>query len=144
GQGQSEGQGPGQGQGQGQGSQPGSGGGTQAQSLPPARRSGQAGRPQGEGQAAGVSELEAEVYVPWERRGAAGQELFIPGQEGSEGQTQVRERQAPSSGTLGPALVPYQDVYYTYSDAAHQALEQGAIPPGLRDLVRAYFSQLEP
>jgi len=40
--------------------------------------------------------------------------------------------------------VPYHEVFYTYRDAAHQALERSYIPEGLKDYVREYFSQLEP
>jgi hypothetical protein len=162
-QGQSPGQGPGQSQGQGQGpgqnpgqgqapgqnpragqGQPAGGGGTRADTLPPSRRSGQAGRPQGEGRPATTGALQSEVYVPWERRQAAGQELSLPGQDTGQGETQERQQRDPLPGAAGQALVPYRQVYYEYLDAANETLDQSYIPAGLKDYVRAYFSQLEP
>jgi len=138
GQGQSQGQGPGQGQ------TAGSGGGAQADTLPPAQRTGQAGRPQGAGDPGQVGDIGDQVYVPWERRPGSGEEITIPGQDTGQGETEVRERTDPLGGTTRQALVPYQEVYQTYLDAATQAMEQSYIPPALRDYVRAYFSELEP
>jgi hypothetical protein len=143
GQGQGQGDGEGQGQGQGQG-QPGGGGGTQADTLPPARRSGRPGDPRGEGEPGAVGELDDQVYVPWERRPGSSDQVSITGPEAGEGETQVRERQNPLPGAPGEALVPYHQVYYDYLDAAHRIMERSAIPSGLRDYVRDYFSQLEP
>jgi hypothetical protein len=138
-----QGQGEGQGQGQGQG-QPGGGGGTNAATLPPARRSGRAATPRGEGQPGATADLPQAVYVPWERRPGAGDQVTITGVQGDEGETQVREVQEPLPGAPGDALVPYHEVYAAYLDAANQAMERATIPPGLEDLVREYFSQLEP
>ena len=44
----------------------------------------------------------------------------------------------------GSASVPYNQVYNDYSDAANRALESDYIPLGMRDVVRDYFSSLEP
>lgn len=44
----------------------------------------------------------------------------------------------------GEALVPYNQVYSDYSDAANRALESDYIPLGLRDVVHDYFTSLEP
>ncbi|MBN1660224.1 MAG: hypothetical protein JXA93_17625 [Anaerolineae bacterium] len=144
GQGQGQGQSQGQGQGQGQGTQAGSGGGTQADTLPPARRTGTAGRPLGPGAAGGVTDLDTSLYVPWERRAGSGEELNISGQDSGQGQTETREGTDPLAGAPGPALVPYHEVYYDYLDAANQAMDHSYVPPGLEELVRAYFSSLEP
>lgn len=144
GQGQGQGQSQGQGQGQGQGQAGSSGGGTRANTLPPATGSGQAGSPQGPGGQAGVSPFDSQVYVPWERLQGDNDPLFIPGQETNQGETQVREGTAPLPGAPNPALMPYQAAYYNYLDTANQAIEQSYIPAGLKDYVREYFSQLEP
>jgi hypothetical protein len=40
--------------------------------------------------------------------------------------------------------VPYNEVFSDYSEAANRALDQDYIPLGLRDVVRDYFSSLEP
>ncbi|MFO7624108.1 MAG: hypothetical protein R6V73_07135 [Anaerolineales bacterium] len=143
GDGDGEGDGSGQGQGQGQG-QPGGGGGTTADTLPPATSSGAAGRPQGDGQAGSVTDVGEQVYAPWERRPNSGEQVFIPGQDTDQGDTQVRERTDPLPGAANPALMPYYDVYYTYIEAANQVIEQSYIPSGLKDYVREYFSNLEP
>ncbi len=143
-QGQGQGQGQSQGQGQGQGGQPGSGGGTKADKLPPARRAGKAGRPQDEGLSGTAGELDQQVYVPWERRQGSGDQVTITGQDTGQGETQVREQKDPLPGAPGEALVPYHEVYYSYLDAANQTVERSYIPAGLKDYVRAYFSQLEP
>jgi hypothetical protein len=139
-----QGQGEGQGQGQGQGGMPGSGGGTQADTLPPANRTGEAGRPQGDGRPGATGELDQQVYVPWERRQGSGDQVTITGQDTGQGETQVREQKEPLPGAPGEPLVPYHEVYYDYLDAVHQAMERSYIPSGLKDYVREYFSQLEP
>ena len=142
GEGQAAAQGPGQGQ--GQGGQPGGGGGTQADTLPPARRSGRADRPQGEGQAGGTGELDRQVYVPWEHRQGSGEQVVITGQDSGQGETETREQKEPLPGAPDEALVPYHEVYYNYLDAANQTMERSYIPSSLKDYVREYFSQLEP
>jgi hypothetical protein len=142
GQGQSQGQGQGQSQGQGQ---PGGGGGSKANTLPPAQGSGQySGQPQGQGQAPGQTPLESQVYVPWERLTGGNGVLSIPGQESGQGETESRQTTSPLPGAPSQALVPYQVAYYIYADAANRAIQQSYIPPGLKDYVRDYFSQLEP
>lgn len=143
GDGDQDGEGNGSSPGQGQG-QPGGGGGTTADSLPPATSQGSADQPQGEGQSGGEAPLGEQVYAPWERRPEDGQEIFIPGEDTDQGSTQVRELPEPLPGTPGSALMPYYEVYYTYLDAANQAIEQSFIPSGLKDYVREYFSNLEP
>ncbi len=45
---------------------------------------------------------------------------------------------------IGDALVPYNQVFSDYRAAANQALESGYVPLGLRDVVREYFTSLEP
>ena len=52
--------------------------------------------------------------------------------------------EGPQAGTYAPALVPYAEVYASYSAAAAEALEREYVPAGLKDYVREYFTQLEP
>ncbi len=141
GQGQNPGQGPGQSSGQGQGT---SGGGSRADTLPPNRGQGQAGDPQGPGQSANPGRLDEQVYVPVESQGTTGEPVFIPGQDTGQGETEVNEGQNPLPGAGSSALVPYQQVFSQYLQAVNQAVESGAIPPELRDFIKAYFTQLEP
>jgi len=35
-------------------------------------------------------------------------------------------------------------VYGAYADAAHAAVDSGEVPPSLRDVVKNYFSSLQP
>lgn len=146
GQGQNPGQGQGQnpGQGQSQGQQAGGGGGTNASSLPPANRVGQAGAPRGQGKDTGVSDAASQVYVPREKQAGSGNTLSVPGQDTNQGQTTSKEQNNPLGGSNNPSLVPYNAVYQQYVDAANQAVEQSFVPPGLKDYIRAYFTQLQP
>jgi hypothetical protein len=47
-------------------------------------------------------------------------------------------------GQTGQSQVPYVEVYQEYADAYRQAIESGQVPGQFRDLVRDYFSSLEP
>jgi hypothetical protein len=141
-QGQTSGQGnqPGQGQsGQGQ-----SGGGTKADTLPPGTGTGQARNPENIDTELSTAALGEQIFIPWERRPPEGPEVNITGQDTGQGQTISREIQNPSTGMTAKALIPYQYVYTQYMDAAQQAIDRVQIPPEYRDLVRDYFSQLEP
>ena len=53
--------------------------------------------------------------------------------------------QTPSGvGTPGGNLVPYDQVFGDYRDAAFEALDGGNIPVNLQSIIRDYFSALEP
>lgn len=134
----------GQGQGQSQGQQAGSGGGTKANTLPGSRRSGQADVPQGTSNTGKESQLDSQVYVPREKRPESSDEITISGQDTDQGTTISRETQNPMGGANNPSLIPYQSVYQTYIETASKAIDQTYIPSGLKDYVKAYFSQLEP
>ncbi|MDY7042122.1 MAG: hypothetical protein SVX38_14790, partial [Chloroflexota bacterium] len=118
-------------------------GGTQARTLPPGDASGRARDPNRPNKPVDVGELPS-VYVPRERSESTGEEDFIPGQEGYEGQTETRQREGPLPGAEAAALVPYSEVYYDYAATASQAMEREYIPTSLKDYVREYFSRLEP
>jgi hypothetical protein len=68
----------------------------------------------------------------------------VQGQQGQGGTTQQQQGQSALPGVNNPSVVPYEQVYPEYSRAASEALDQGYIPPHLKDYVRDYFSQLEP
>ncbi len=140
---------PGQGQGQsgqnpGQGSQLGSGGGTNASTLPPGTRVGKPGRPQGNAPDPSASDLPSQAAAPWQRSPTGGNQVFIPGQDTGQGETQTNPGQANMPGTSNPALVPYTRVYYNYLTAANQALQTSHIPRELSTYVRDYFTQIAP
>ena len=44
----------------------------------------------------------------------------------------------------GQVTVPYNQVFSDYADAANRALDSDYVPLGLRDVVRDYFTSLEP
>ncbi len=131
--------------GRGRGGLPGGGGGTTADRLPPATRSGRAGAPTEPNRPYSVDEV---VYAaPGGEPGGAGAEgrpEFIPGQEGEAGEAQVRQGASAQPGLANPSLVPYQEVYREYASEAARAMEREYIPVNLRDYVREYFTALEP
>lgn len=45
---------------------------------------------------------------------------------------------------FGQSVVPYSQVFSDYADSASRALESSYIPLGMRDVVREYFSSLDP
>ena len=47
-------------------------------------------------------------------------------------------------GSIAPITVPYSEVFPQYQQSANQAIDSGFIPPQYRDLIRSYFSSLEP
>lgn len=57
---------------------------------------------------------------------------------------QVTGEGATDPGSTAPITVPYLDVLPQYQSAASQAIESGDVPPQYRDLIRDYFSSLEP
>jgi hypothetical protein len=138
-----QGQKQGQGQGQGQGQQVGSGGGSTANQLPAANRQGAAGSPTQPNRPPGVSESET-VYAPTDGLYLTGETGFVAGQENEAGQVIIREEKSPQPGAVGPALVPYRQVYQDYADAAAETMDRERIPPEMQDYVRDYFSQLAP
>jgi hypothetical protein len=70
--------------------------------------------------------------------------MIIPGQDTGEGETQVIEGEGALPGADNPSLVPYSSVFYSYLNAANQAMENSYIPSAMLDYVRQYFTQLEP
>ena len=81
------------------------------------------------------------VYAPGPRMGGDGSQVQLPEAQG--------ENSPNPSGQSNPGIrtdptVPYQNVYREYAEAADEAMQSGAVPPGLRDYVRDYFSSLDP
>jgi hypothetical protein len=120
------------------------GGGTRADTLPPSQGSGKAGAPQGPADSPTTSNPDGQIYAPRLAGGGQGDPLFIPGSDTGQGDTQVSEGNTPLPGAANPSLVPYEQVYFDYLQAASQAMNQLVIPADLEAFVREYFSQLEP
>jgi hypothetical protein len=121
------------------------GGGTKANKLPPARGGKRSvAPPQGNAPNVPAVPLESQVYAPWQKAASGGSQVFIPGQETEQGQTTTTESKNPMPGVANPALIPYDQVFYNYLNAANQAIDQNYIPASLEDYVRLYFSSLAP
>jgi chemotaxis protein histidine kinase CheA len=134
-QGQGQGQGQGAGQGQGQGAGQGQGQG-QGQGAGQGANAGQ----QGGGWGVGHDEP---VYVPPTSVDAASTAVAVQGQDNPGGEQSSTSVETDVN-TAGPALTPYDEVYGEYRDRAGSALDSDYIPQGYKDLVRDYFTQLEP
>lgn len=158
GQGQGQGQQPSQGQpaqqGQGQGSGsnpldiPGNGGGAGRGDPGPGANDLFADRPNSDTETDNgpnqdrTDEYEAEYpSIHW---GGEGGPLVNPDQQGVEGGIPIGEAPVNPDQAGNPALVPYNEVYGQYADAAGEALDDTYIPLGMKEYVRNYFGALEP
>lgn len=129
-----------------QGQQPGSGGGTNAPNLGQGQNNNSGNvdpnRPAGQqGSSTGSDGL---VYQPYRPSGQQGTPDFVQGQQGQGGSSQTQTGQDTLPGVSNPSMVPYQQVFPEYAEAASEALDRGYIPPHLKEFVRDYFSRLEP
>lgn len=128
-----------QGQGQGGGSGAGSGDGSgQAQG-------GQAG---GTGQSNGPSDggerTYEPIYSPYRLGGSGGPDATLPNQGGGDPGDEVIGQGPTNPQNPGEVRVPYNRVFNDYRNNAYSAIERGDYPPELRDVVKDYFSSLEP
>lgn len=87
----------------------------------------------------GESEYES-VNVPRRIGGEGGEEIVL---EPDASDAPVQEGEFAEN-PEGQVTVPYNQVFGQYQDAANRALEGGYVPLGLRDVVRDYFTALEP
>jgi len=120
------------------------GGGTNAPVLPPGTSQGQATSPQGNKPFGGEDELDIAGNTPREGGNFVGDELFIPGVDTGQGTTLIRPGEIAAPGVSNPSLVPYEQAYYSYLNAAMQSLSQDYIPLSLKNYVQQYFLLLEP
>jgi len=120
------------------------GGGTNAPVLPPGTSQGQASSPQGNKPFGGEDNLDTLGNTPRQGSNYVGDELFIPGIDTGQGSTQVRPGENAAPGLPNPSLVPYEQAYYSYLNAAMQSLSQDFIPASLKKYVQQYFLLLEP
>jgi len=82
------------------------------------------------------------IYSPYRLGGSGGPDVGLPG-SGEPGDDIVGQGDT-SPDDSGRSVVPYNEVFGAYSEAAYQAIDSGTVPIGLRSLVRDYFSSLEP
>jgi hypothetical protein len=82
------------------------------------------------------------LYVPQRLSGEDGADVSLPGGN-TPGETVVGAQERPSSDP-GGLQVPYVDALPYYEAVNRQAIDSGQVPLDLRELVRRYFSALEP
>ena len=70
--------------------------------------------------------------------------LVNPDPQGAVGGIPIGEAPVDPNQPANPALVPYDQVYGQYADAASEALADTYIPLGMKTYIRNYFGQLEP
>jgi hypothetical protein len=82
------------------------------------------------------------LFIPDNLGGSDSNGVLLPGQ-GEVGEQILGQTPGEIDSTEG-SRVPYQEVFPTYEEAFREAIETGQIPNHLVDLVRTYFSSLEP
>lgn len=99
-------------------------------------------QPDGNNNPDGLGESSFEpVYAPIRIGGEAGDtEIQLEPDTSDMPVTEGEFAQNPE----GQVTVPYDQVFSDYADAANRALESDYVPLGLRDVVRDYFSSIEP
>jgi hypothetical protein len=83
-----------------------------------------------------------DVFTPWDRIGQPGDPSFIAGQGGDGGQQQ--NGSGSGIGLDNDSLVPYRSVFDLFTSFANFQLDRQQVPITLKDLVRDYFTRLEP
>jgi len=92
-------------------------------------------------QAGGGREIEYEaLYSPRGVRGGGTEEIRLE----SEDSERIMEEGDFDDNPLGESRVSYDTVFREYAGEANRALENDRVPLGLRDIVRDYFTSLEP
>ncbi|MBA4493638.1 hypothetical protein ACFO25_04500 [Paenactinomyces guangxiensis] len=114
---------PGTGSGNGQGNGSGSG----------------AGSGSGQGNGIGTGAGSRNVLVPWSRINGGG-----PGETVGGPQGEGTEHQSHTQTTLPGISRPYDQVFTQYETDVRQALERGDLSPELQQIIREYFSSIEP
>lgn len=87
----------------------------------------------------GTSQFEA-IYNPVGIEGGGANEIELESDASDQSLAEGDFEDNP----LGQSRVSYDTVFSDYQDAANRALESDYVPLGLRDVVRDYFTSLEP
>ena len=146
GQGNQTGQGTGQGASSAQGNSSGSGSGAGRGTGSGSNRAGpEAGsKPIGQnnGPGDGGETTYEPIYASQRLGGNEGDTVTLPGSSDPNGDVIGQSGVAP--GNDQPSQVPYTQVLAQYVNAYQQAIDSGQVPPQLRDMIRQYFSSLQP
>jgi hypothetical protein len=92
-----------------------------------------------EGRTAEYESLYAPIHL-----GGEGGPIVKPDEQGAEGGMPIGDAPLDPHRDPSAALVPYDQVYGEYTDAASQALDESYIPLGMKGYIRHYFGALEP
>jgi hypothetical protein len=82
------------------------------------------------------------IYAPQRLGGNAGDTVTLPGSGNNTGDVAGQSGIKPGADT--PLQVPYSQVFAQYANAYRQAIDSGQVPPQMKELIRQYFSSLEP
>ncbi|GAB4548185.1 MAG: hypothetical protein Fur002_24880 [Anaerolineales bacterium] len=128
----------------GQGNSGGAGGGSGRGDSPDASQIGGeaalAPIEQNNGAGDGGESTYEQIYSPALTSGDAPDAMGLP-TSGEDGEA-IGER--PAAATDGESLVPYTEVYSQYDAFNHQAIENGDAPPQFLELIKNYFSSIQP
>ena len=83
-----------------------------------------------------------DVFAPFDRIGKPGDPSYIAGQGGDGGTDQTGS--GSGVGFDNNSVVPYSSVLDLFRQFANFQLDRQQVPITLKDLVRDYFSRLEP
>jgi hypothetical protein len=81
-------------------------------------------------------------FAPFDRIGEPGDPSYIAGQGGDGGPDQTGS--GSGVGFNNDSVVPYSSVFDLFLNFANYQLDSAQVPITLKDLVRDYFSRLEP
>jgi len=124
----------------GSGSGAGSGSGSEAQSGQAGSEAGSSPIPQNNGAGDGGESAYEQIYAPALLGGTGSDTLGLPS-SGTDGDVVGT---SPSTATDGESLVPYTNVFSQYEQFNNQAIENGEVPVQFMDIIRNYFSSLQP
>ena len=96
----------------------------------------------GDGPGDGGETTYEQIYAPTRLGGEDGSQVTLP--ESGQPGDQVTGEGATQPGQPGVSTVPYVEVYASYAEAYRRAIDSGQVPISFRNLVRDYFSSLEP
>jgi hypothetical protein len=122
------------------GSGSGSGSGSAPQSNQAGSEASSSPIEQNNGAGDGGESAYQQIYAPSLLGGAGGDMLGVP-TSGGDGEVIGT---SPTTAEDGESLVPYTEVYSQYNQFNRQALENGEVPVQFMDVVREYFSSLQP
>ncbi len=96
--------------------------------------------PQNNGAGDGGESAYEPIYAPQLLGGAGGDSLGLP-TTGEDGDVIGA---SPTTATDGQSLVPYSQVYSQYQAFNNQAIDNGEAPQQFLDVIRSYFSSIQP